>query len=176
MFSANSASASSTRSQLLVALALELLDAEHAPAQELAPAAQDDAVGDGDPVAVGKQLEGIDVLDVDQPHPRLDQQQRPGVGIAAVGGGRGVDHDAHAGRDQLLGGDAVDVDVVDDGDVAGNEAFDQVLGAVAEAHPAFDRLDRRRPVAAREQSGKATATGGCHRSRLSALASGSNGL
>jgi len=72
----------------------------------------------------------------------------------------------------MLGGDAVDVDVVDDRDVAGNQAFDQVLGAVAEAHPAFDRLNRRCPVAAREQGGKATATGGCHRSRLSGQASG----
>ena len=71
-----------------------------------------------------------------------------------------------AGCDQLLGGDPVDVDVVDDGDVAGAQALDQVLGPLAEPGGAFDRRFRACAVAAPEQSGKATATGGCHPLRL----------
>ena len=139
MFSANSASASSTRSQLLVALALQLLDAEHAARA----AARARRARTAPPAIVTRspsreQLEGIALLDVDQRHPGLGQQQRPGVRVAPVGGRRGVDHGAHPGRDQLLGGDPVDVDVIDDGDIAGREAFDQVLGAPPEPSRAFE--------------------------------------
>ncbi len=86
MFSANSASASSTRLQLLVAPALQLLDTEHAPAQYLALAGENHAAGNRHLLAVGEQLEGVALLDVDQGHASLRQQQRAGVRVAAVGG------------------------------------------------------------------------------------------
>ena len=43
------------------------------------------------------------------------------------------------GFDQLLGGDPVDVDVVDDRDVPGSQALDQMLGPRAEPRGTFDR-------------------------------------
>ena len=68
-----------------------------------------------------------------------------------------------AGFDQLLGGDPVDVDVVDDGDVAGPQPLDQVLGPLAEPRRAFDRpASGRAPLRRDEQRREATATGGGH--------------
>ena len=94
------------------------------------------------PLALAQQLEGVALFDVDQQHPGAGEHQRPGVRVAAVRGRRRVEHGPHAGRDQLLGRDPVDVEVVDDGDVAGREPLDQVLGAAAEPG---DALDRPRP-------------------------------
>ena len=69
-----------------------------------------------------------------------------------------------AGCDQLLGGDPVDVDVVDDRDLAGAQPLDQVLGPPAKPHRALDhRAWRSRRCDARAER-EATATGGCHRS------------
>ncbi len=109
---------------------------------------------------------GVRPGDVDQPDPGPGQHQRPGVRVGAVGGGRGVDHRGDAGGDQLLGRDPVDVDVVDHGDVARAQAFDQVLGALAEASGPFDRRVGSGPSASSEQGGQATATDGGHAPRL----------
>ena len=67
------------------------------------------------------------------------------------------------GFDQLLGGDAVDVDVVDDRDLARPQALYEVLGPLAQPGDPFDRRLRPRAVPAPEQGRKATATGGGHR-------------
>jgi hypothetical protein len=45
---------------------------------------------------------------------------------------RDVDDAAHAGRDQVLAGDAVDGVVVDDGDVGLVQALDEALRSLAE--------------------------------------------
>ncbi len=66
------------------------------------------------------------------------------------------------GRDQLLGGDPVDVEVVDDGDVARVQAFDQVLGALAEAGGSFDRGIGSCAVPPAQECGEATAASGGH--------------
>ena len=103
---------------LLVELALELDRAEHPAAQDRLAAGADRAALDPQPLAVAEQLERVALLDVDEHHPGAGEQQRPGVRVAAVGGLGRVDHRPHPGRDQLLGGDPVDVEVVDDRDVA----------------------------------------------------------
>ena len=139
---------------LLVERRSELDDAEHAPAQDLLAADADDAARDRHRLAVAQQLEGVARRDVDQQHPGAGEQQRPGVRVAPVGGLRGVDHRPHAGRDQLLGRDPVDVEVVDDRDVAGTQPLDQVLGAAPEPGGALDRPVRRTPrCAARAAQG-----------------------
>ena len=139
---------------LLVELALQLPTSSTRPAKDLAPAGHDGAAVDRHAVAIAEQLEGIALLDVEQRHPGLREQQRPGVGVAPVGGGRGVDHRAHPGRDQLLGGDPVDVDVVDDRDVAGSKALDQVLGPAPEPRRALDRRVGGRPLRRESRAGR----------------------
>ena len=54
---------------------------------------------------------------VDQPDPRADELERPGVREPPGRRGRDVDDGADARLGELLGGDAVDVGVVDDRDV-----------------------------------------------------------
>ena len=70
---------------LLVELQLQLLDREHAAAQDLSPPDGDDAAGDAHPIALAKQLEGIGGVGVDQHHPGAGKQQRARVRVAAVG-------------------------------------------------------------------------------------------
>ena len=110
------------------------------------------------PVAVVEQLEEAGARGIDEADPGPGQHQRPRVGVLAVGGGRGVEHGGDPGRDQLLGRDPVDVEVVDDGDVARAQLLHQVLGALSQAGGPVDRRVRACPVATPEQSGEATAT------------------
>ena len=49
-----------------------------------------------------------------------------------------VDHRGHAGGDQLLGRDTVDVFVVDHGDLAGLDAPQEMLRAGVDARPPGD--------------------------------------
>ena len=63
----------------------------------------------------------------------LHERERPGVRVAAARRGRDVDDDADTRLEQLLGGDAVEVGVVDNRDVVGREPPRQVLGTAAEA-------------------------------------------
>ena len=151
---------------LLLQLAFQLGAAEDPAAQHLLVADQHRAAVDPQPVAVFEQLEEAGAGGVDEADPLPRQHQRAGVGVLAVGGGRGVEDRGDAGFDQLLGGDAVDVDVVDDGDVAGPQALDQVLGPLAQPGRAFDRRFRAHTVATPEQSRKATATGGGHATQI----------
>ena len=76
---------------------------------------------------------------VDEDHAGPHESHRPAVRVPTADRRGGVDHGRHAGVDQAVGGDAVDVGVVDDGDVARLQALDEVLGALA--HPgATDHL------------------------------------
>ncbi len=85
-------------------------------------------------VAVGDRVEQRVVGQVDEHDPRLDQQLRTEVGIGAAGGRAAVEHRDGARGDQLLGGDAVDVLVVDQRDVTAHEVPDEQLRAPARAH------------------------------------------
>ena len=151
---------------LLLEFALQLRDrADPAVGHRLA-VDQHRAAVDPQPVAVGEQPEEVRLRGIDQADAGVGQHQRPGVGIATVRGGRGVEDGDGTGVDQLLGGDPVDVDVVDDGDVAGPHPLDQVLGAGAQTGRPFDRGVGARTIAAPQKSRQAPATGGGHRLRL----------
>ena len=152
---------------LQVELALEVGRVEDPAPSDLGLAA---AVADAPPsiasaLAVAEQLEGVAVARRRSGSPRRGRASAgPGVGVAAVARLGGVDDRPHPGRDQLLGGDRVDVDVVDDGDVAGRQPLDQVLGLAAEPGDAFDRLARgpaplRRESSAGKRRRLAVATG-----------------
>src|SRR5699024_7029900 len=75
---------------------------------------------------------------VDQHDPGIDQDPRPGVRVAARGGGGDVEHGGRCPLDERLGGDPVDVLVVDDRDLSGLQPFGEVLGALAEPGDAGD--------------------------------------
>ena len=75
---------------------------------------------------------------VDEQRSRLDEQLRPEVRIGAARGGPAVEHRDALRGDQLLGGDAVDVEVVDQRDVAGHEMLDEQLRAPPGPHRAGD--------------------------------------
>ena len=67
--------------------------------------------------------------------PVLQQDQRPEVRVPPADRPGGVDHGGHALRHQTLGGDAVEVLVVDDGDLARLDPAQQVLGAPVDPAP-----------------------------------------
>ena len=146
------ASASSIRCAVLLHLALELGDprgrgraATSSPPTKIAPPSirtRSPSLSRSKSSASGASIEA---------DPRAGQHQRPGVRVPALRGGRGVEHRDDPGFDQLLGGDAVDVDVVDDRDLAGAQALDQVLGPLARA----GRRLRSAPPAARRSCARA---------------------
>ena len=75
---------------------------------------------------------------VDERDARLDDPDRPAVRVPARDRRRRVDHRAHAGGDEALGRDPVDVGVVDHRDLAGLHPPGEVLRPLV--HPG-DRLD-----------------------------------
>ena len=77
-------------------------------------------------------LEEIGCGDVDQPDARTDERERAGVRKTTRLRGCHVDDDTHAGLDELLRGDAVEIGVVDDRDVVRRQPLDEVLGAAVE--------------------------------------------
>ena len=96
-----------------------------------------------------------------------DDHLGPEVRVAAGDARLGVDDGGRLGRDQRLGGDPVEVDVVDDRDVAGVEPAGQAGGAAVEARDAADA----------GQAGRAAAQGGelhgipcCHPTALAPAA------
>jgi hypothetical protein len=64
---------------------------------------------------------------VDHRDTRLEQQLRAQVGVTPGNADRGVDHGRDLAPDQFLGAHAVQVGVVDNGDLAGVEALGDVL-------------------------------------------------
>src|SRR5690606_4354933 len=81
---------------------------------------------------------------VDERDAGLAEQQRPQVGVAAGDRPRGVHDGRGRGVDERLGGDAVEVGVVDHRDLPGPEALDQPLRPTVDARDPGHR--RRRPV------------------------------
>ena len=79
---------------------------------------------------------GADV--VDERDPRLGDEQRADVGVAARERRRSVHHGRRGGPDEVLGRHPVDVGVVDDGDVPRAEPLDQVFRPAIGAGRAHD--------------------------------------
>src|SRR5581483_4754846 len=75
---------------------------------------------------------------VDQRDPGRRDQQRTDVRVAPGDRPGGVDHRARLGLDELLGRYAIEVFVVDDGDVAGLQPSRQALGADVDTRRAND--------------------------------------
>ena len=124
-------------------------------------------------VAVGDRVEQGVIRQVHQQDPGLDEQLRPEVRVGAARGASGVEDRTHFRRDQLLRRDAVQVDVVDQGDVAAHEMPDQQLRAPARAHRTADaerqarRRRRARPAVGRREACRARSRCG-HRSESNA--------
>ena len=92
--------------------------------------------------AVGDPAQHLAADVVDQRDARLEQQPGAEVGVPAGDRPGGVDDGRGTGGDQLVGRHAVQVGVVDHGDVAGREALDQNLGP--QVHPGHaDEAGRR---------------------------------
>ena len=72
------------------------------------------------------------------------------VGVAAADGFGGVDHRHHTGRDETVGGGAVEVDLIEDGDVARPDATEQ--SASIGIDPGDSGRTRKFFCGAREQS------------------------
>ena len=75
---------------------------------------------------------------VDEADARAHQLERARVREAAGARGRDVDDGPHAGFDELLGRDAVEIDVVDDREIAGPKPLDEILRPPAEPGGADD--------------------------------------
>ena len=71
-----------------------------------------------DRVPVGEELEQRVVGEVHEQDARFDEQLRPEVRVGAARGGAAVEHRDGARRDQLLGRDPIDVQVIDHRDLA----------------------------------------------------------
>ena len=118
---------------LLQQRAGELVLLERPPGREARAVPEEARAADGQPLAVRELVEELRVVDVDQADAAAHELERARVRVAARLRGRDVDDDAHAGLDELLGRDAVDVGVVDDGDVVRVQPADELLRPLAEA-------------------------------------------
>ena len=134
---------------LLLETHRQLLGLEHPALHHQFTARPDSAALHLDLVPVRDPLEQLGTR-VDQPDAGSHQRQGPGVRIGAVGRGCRIERGADAAGGQLLGGDPVEVAMVDHGQVAGSKPLDQLLGAPAEPGGAADRGERWRAPIARD--------------------------
>ncbi|MBW3608566.1 MAG: hypothetical protein KY463_09455 [Actinobacteria bacterium] len=94
--------------------------------------AQDLAAADRDRVAVLESSEERVVGQIDQMDARLDEQQRPHVRIGPGRGCAAVEHREHTRGDEVLGGHAIEIAMVEDCDLARSKRLDDELRAPAE--------------------------------------------
>ena len=106
--------------------------------------AGDRSAANGHGVAVRELLEERGADRVHQAHAGAREDQRARVRVAGARRGGDVDDRLHAGLDEVLGGHAVEVRVVDDRDVLGGEPAHEVLGALPQARGAMDLRDQAR--------------------------------
>ena len=97
----------------------------------LAGAADRPVVLNLDEVPITEGIEEVLAHDLDERDARLREQQRAHVRIGPGGRHRAVDHRGDTAAHEVLAGHAVEIAVVDDGDLPGLEALHQVLGAPA---------------------------------------------
>ena len=100
------------------------------------------ATADLDVLAVAQAIEEGVVGEVDEVDARLDEEQRAHVRVGVARGLAAVEDAADAGRDEVLGRDAIEALVVDDRDVARRESVDQHLRPPAEPGGAADHASR----------------------------------
>jgi hypothetical protein len=93
---------------------------------------------DPDDVALAQPLEQLLAELVDQRDTGLDEHLGAEVRVTTGDRRLGVEHGGDADGHQRVGGDPVDVDVVDHGDVAGPQPPDQPLGAPVKTDGAGD--------------------------------------
>ena len=110
------------------------------------PAAGDLLVADEDRVALdphvyalAQRAEQVLAEVVDQRDAGLDQRLGAEIRVATGDRRLRVEDGGHADRDQRVGRDTVEVDVVDDRDVARAQATDQAFGTPVEPYGAADR-------------------------------------
>ena len=112
---------------------LELTRLERPARREAGAVAEDARAAHGDVLAVSDLVEERCAGGVDQPHASADEQQRPRVREAAALRVRHVDDHADARVQQLLGRDPVEVEVIDDRDVARAESADESFRSTPQA-------------------------------------------
>ena len=100
---------------------------------EARPVPEDAGAAHGQLLTLGDIVEQLRARDVDQRHAAADEQQRPDVRKAPGERLRHVDDDADAGLEQLLGGDPVEIGVVDDRDIVLAEPMHEALGPAVES-------------------------------------------
>jgi hypothetical protein len=112
---------------LFVQVAGELVDLALSAGGEAGAVAEEARAANDEWLAFLHRLEEPGARCVDQADPAFDQGQRPRVRVVARQGRRDVDHHAHAALQELLGRDAVEVGMVDDGDVVRTETADEAF-------------------------------------------------
>ena len=130
---------------LLAGDVAQLGDTQHPSLDQDAVGPDHGAAADRHRVAVGELLEQRRVHRVDERDARAGQDQRPRVRIAAAGRRRDVHDRLHAALDEILGRHAVEVGVIDHGNVLRRQPADEVLRAPAES---------RRPLHLRHECGE----------------------
>ena len=100
----------------------ELFGAERPSGGELRPVREEQRPAHGEPVAVAHLVEQVGARRVDQADAATNERERPGIRKAPGLRLRDIDHDAHPGLEQLLRRHAVEIGVVDDGDVVWAQA------------------------------------------------------
>ena len=89
-------------------------------------------------LTVGDRLEQPRAGGVDEADAGADELERARVREPPRAGRRDVDDGSDARFGELLGGDAIEVDVVDDGEIPGSQALDEILRSAAEPGRAHD--------------------------------------
>ena len=112
--------------------------ANDALADELVVAPDLAVLGDADDVALVESLEQLGPDPVDETDARAEKADRAAVRVAAADRVVDVEHRDDPGVDEPVGRDAVEVAVVDDGDLAGFGPLHEVLGPAVDADRAGD--------------------------------------
>ena len=97
------------------------------------------ALLDAHDVAFVHAIHAVDTDVVEEDDPRADDADGPPVRVTPRDRRRAVHHRDHAGFDEAVGRDAVEIAVVDDRDVARLQARDHVLRAPVDPRRALDR-------------------------------------
>ncbi len=177
MFSAKASSASVTRLCCSRRASASSSARSSRPATSRVPFRKRPGAAHGQHLAVADLLEEVGAGRVDQADAAADEQQRAGVRKSAGLRLGDVDDDADAGLQQLLGRDAVEVGVVDDRDVVGREAADEMLRppveprcacVLDEAHLTVERNSR--PPSIRSSSSRRSSSSSASIARVRGIA------